>query len=368
MIQIHNKAKRNSNIEFLRIIAMLMIVFSHYVSHGSLYQSTEISLFNKIVIDAMFLGNLGVAIFVIITGYFMSTSKFNINRIVNLWLQTLFYSVVLFVAFCLVDRNNFSVGATIKSFLPVITSSYWFVTAYIILCFFMPFLNKLFSVITRKQFLLLVIALIVIWFVLPTVAQLDFSRYAGRVTQFISFYCIGGYLRYYPDNVMKSKKISALVLALTAIAMLSSVVVFDYLSTKNELFVGKSEYFYATFSVVQLFLGIAMFSLAVNMKPKYSSFINTIGGCTFGVYLIHDNRLVRSFLWDNIFNNSHLAYSGSMIMHMVASVFIVFAVCTSIEMFRKYVIEKYIFSKPYSFVYKLVKKIVCLINEKALNV
>lgn len=338
------KTKRNSNIELLRIIAMLMIVFSHYASHGSLYQSTDITfVFNKILIDSMFLGNLGVAIFMTITGYFMSKVKFNINRIINLWMQTLFYSIIIFIVFCIIDRNNFSIGGAINSFLPVVRSNYWFVTAYIILCCFMPFLNKLFEVINRKQFLVLISLLVIIYFFLPTFIKFDFSRYAGRVTQFVAFYCLGAYIRYYPNNVFSNNKVSVGIVSLTGLGMLSTVILFDILSTRMEAFVGKNEYFYATFSVVQLFLALSMFTLALNLKAKYNNFVNAVGGCTFGVYLIHDNNYMREYLWGNIFDNSKYAESNYLIVHFILSVIIVYVACTVIEYIRKYVLEKYVF-------------------------
>lgn len=359
------KTKRNSNIELLRIIAMLMIVFSHYASHGSLYQSTDITfVFNKILIDSMFLGNLGVAIFMTITGYFMSKVKFNINRIINLWMQTLFYSIIIFIVFCIIDRNNFSIGGAINSFLPVVRSNYWFVTAYIILCCFMPFLNKLFEVINRKQFLVLISLLVIIYFFLPTFIKFDFSRYAGRVTQFVAFYCLGAYIRYYPNNVFSNNKVSVGIVSLTGLGMLSTVILFDILSTRMEAFVGKNEYFYATFSVVQLFLALSMFTLALNLKAKYNNFVNAVGSCTFGVYLIHDNPFVRDWLWGNVFNNISYANSKFLILHMIASVLIVYVVCIMIEAIRKFVVEKYILKKPYELLYNLANNMSIYMQKK----
>lgn len=48
---------------------------------------------------------------------------------------------------------------------------------------------------------------------------------------------------------------------------------------------------------------VAMFMAAVCHKPFISTRINKLAGSVLGVYLIHDNPLVRPFLWRELFPN-----------------------------------------------------------------
>ena len=86
------KKLRDSNIELLRIISMIMIVVHHYEMFAGFTNSGNVSLNSYIEIALYSLGKLGVNIFVIISGYFLITSQFNTKKAVKLWMQIFFYS------------------------------------------------------------------------------------------------------------------------------------------------------------------------------------------------------------------------------------------------------------------------------------
>lgn len=68
---------RNSNLELLRIVSMILIIMHHYAVHGGFdLLNTELDL-NRIWIQILSIGGkIGVNCFVLITGYFMINSKF----------------------------------------------------------------------------------------------------------------------------------------------------------------------------------------------------------------------------------------------------------------------------------------------------
>ena len=78
MTSAENRMKRESNIEILRIVAMLMVVMGHYVYYGimrvgtidpyALYLSGSIT--RQIISAMLILGSFGVGIFFAISGYF----------------------------------------------------------------------------------------------------------------------------------------------------------------------------------------------------------------------------------------------------------------------------------------------------------
>lgn len=64
---------RQSNFELLRIFAMLLIILFHYVYNGGFNLETSEFCLNKCVLRTLgFGGKLGVELFVLITGYFLS--------------------------------------------------------------------------------------------------------------------------------------------------------------------------------------------------------------------------------------------------------------------------------------------------------
>ena len=62
--------------------------------------------------------------------------------------------------------------------------------------------------------------------------------------------------------------------------------------------------------------------------------INIISSTTFGVYLIHDNKYIRSFIWDRVFNNAAYADSDLLILYSLYVISSVYICCTLIELLR----------------------------------
>lgn len=86
---------RNSNIELLRIVSMLMIVILHFLMHGqilkwSAFGSKEYAIYW--MIEAFVF--VSVNAFVLISGYFLCLSEFKVSRLIKIWFQVLFYSII----------------------------------------------------------------------------------------------------------------------------------------------------------------------------------------------------------------------------------------------------------------------------------
>lgn len=65
------RKKRNINIELLRILSMLLIVYHHYSVHSSWIFHNSFSKRTALINIIGNFGKIGVIIFVLITGYFI---------------------------------------------------------------------------------------------------------------------------------------------------------------------------------------------------------------------------------------------------------------------------------------------------------
>ena len=144
------EATRNSNIELLRIVSMLMILMLHYLLFGNiLSQSTAggIAYYGSWTLEAVCL--ISVDCYMLISGYFPSEKQFTSRRILSFYVQILFYTLVLAV-FC------FSLGiadlniANLIQIIPVLGGRNWYVTAYFCLLFLSPVLNHVVQSMEKK--------------------------------------------------------------------------------------------------------------------------------------------------------------------------------------------------------------------------
>lgn len=330
--------KRNSSLELLRIIAILFIIISHYSAHGAAsVVGVEFSL-NRFITSITNVGNLGAVIFVIISGYFLINSTFKVKKAVQLITQVLFYSIVLFILSVVFGARELSISNIITALFPATMSLYWFFTAYILLYIFSPFINKMLNSISRSSHFKMNIIMLICWSVIPTVTNINLM--SNELTQFFMFYSIGAYLRKYPDNVVNKNKNRFIILTACALTLVLSSVVLIKISEYMGADKDYSTYFYYRHSIFVIGIAVSLVASFAKIKPFSSKVINTISSCVFGIYLIHDNRFFRYFMWLEIFDTDKYAATNYMLLHIIACAVIIFAVGCVIELTRKNLIEK----------------------------
>lgn len=315
-----NAGQRNPWIEMLRIVAMLMILTAHLLSmsgwpvwqvtpglRGSLIRTT---------INVMGLGGSGL--FFVITGYFMVDRPFRVKRIVRVWTQTLCYTLGILTAVAavqwgagvpfsqgLVSQGNGLVRNILFAVLPVFNTSYWFITAYLVLLLLAPFLNTLFASMSSRAMtaLTVFVAFLSLW---PAVSLS--SGYWNDLGFAILGYLIGAWLRMHPDFVRHRGTVgAALVLIPLSVAALLA---FDYLSQGPwtgvaELFGWNTKFWITGGRIVLLPLltVTSLFVLALHgpsLGRRTTACIDFIATGVFGVYLIHVDDIIGGWLWTRV--------------------------------------------------------------------
>ena len=323
------KTERNSSFELLRIIAMIFIILSHSSVHGNFPEEDSTVWFNNIFLDWFVLGNVGVDIFVILSGYFLCEKKK--QTLLPLIAQVWFYSVICLTVYG-ISGNKISKKELAGAIFPTLFEEYWFFTAYVILCLFLPFINLFLQHVSRKMLKKCIIIMVCIWCIVPLV--IDKRVYKVELLQFLLLYLIGAYLRKYPLNVFASSKIRN-TLTLVSFGMLfSSSVMLRLVFNAHEL------HFYDQHSIIVLGCALGLVAIAKYHDVFVNKKINGIAGCTFGIYLLHDNPFIRCLLWNQWLPNYRFYNSKYLFLIMLASVILVFTVGTILELFRKKLIAK----------------------------
>ena len=353
-------AKRQTNIELLRIVSMLMIVFHHFAVHGGFeWEPSDVTLphfyYNFIEMG----GKIGVDIFVLISGYFLisSTTKlFNVKKIMKLWGQVFFYSIGFYLASILLGAENISLRSLIKFSFPITFSVWWFASAYIVLYIIHPYLNLLLKGLNRHTYRLLIVVLVFIWSIIPSVTP---SKMEGNtLTWFITLYAISGYVKLYGFNKkLTSRHYFVLWFVFSILTYLSSII-FTILGRSSNFFFTHINFFMGMEKISTLLISVTLFMAFAKLKLTYNKWIQLIASATFGVYLIHDNKILRSYFW---FKNVEYQHTMLIIPYSIMIVLTVYILCTTVDLCRKYTFERLwmsLVNKYADMFIKLIKNIV----------
>lgn len=346
---------RKSGIELLRIIAMLLIVAHHFAVAPSWSDANFGFNFYWLKILASF-GRISVGIFFVICGYFAYNKKcFKWQRIFKILRPTWFYSIMFFILAVVTYFTNINLtlplqGVVIQSFFPLLSSPYWFVSEYVAINLLLPYLKRWFDALGDRDFLKC-LGLLVIFSILP---NLILTPLTGNTFSMISFPCsliyatIGYGIHRFEQTIYKYKGVVGVssILALAAIAVGPFIIrTFNNIGFEN--FPGN--FFWEVNSLPCLILASAAF-IFFNSLQFQSKIINYIADLTFGVYLIHENPIVRDWLWSGrgiLQVTSHLA-DGKLhfVCYSALIILCIFALCLIIECIRKTLL--FIFKKIFT--------------------
>ena len=330
---------RQSNIELLRILSMIMIIAHHVGVHSGFVFDTGIHINEFWVLFLKIGGKIGVNIFVLISGYFLIDAKtLKTSKALKLWVQIFSYSVLIYTVFVICGFETFNVKMMFEALFPITYSKWWFASAYFVLYLLFPYINKLLTALDKKEYQKLLVLMTVCWCIIPTF--LEKSWQSNSLLWFIYLYALAGYLRLHMDvTVLKSGKYVAFSVAFTVFTYFSAVII-DMLSSKNSFYTDYVTYFYNMQRLPILVISVTLFIGFLNLKIGYKPLINIISSSTFGIYLIHDDRLVRKMLWKTLFQNASHKDSEYLIVYTIFEIVVVFVVCAAIELFRIYAIER----------------------------
>ena len=297
--------QRNSNIEILRIVAMIMIVAHHCSIHG-IGRSEILSLKNQIALDLLGgWGKLGVVLFVLISGYYLCEQIVNKDKIISICEQVWVYSFLLTAVSKIKLGGDISFSNILMSIFPVNYGMYWFATAYVVLLVLSPYVNKFFELLSKDDIKKLLSTLLIIWFVLPTILTgttlgVTTNSFAvNDVGLFITIYLIGALIRKGKVNILLSKGWVTAALFTVACLSIVSMDCLGYYYNINIL-INRSSYFTQINSLLTILIAVAFFSFCISRKSFNNQFVNRIASLMFGVYLFHDHPIFSSIWWHDI--------------------------------------------------------------------
>ena len=338
---------RNTNLELMRIVAMIIIIAHHYVVNSGLIEMFDFSNITANMIFLQFAGfgdKMAINAFVLLSAYFMCTQKVTWRRVLKLVLEIYFYKILIYSLFLLFGIDQLNLKSLYKTiFAPFYGFERGFVGSFLAFYIMVPFLNIFVKAISQKTHKWLIASLLFLYtFISTFLLNTEAWSYLGW---YITLYFIASYLRFYPANILESKKVALGGLATSVFLVFLSIILIDYIGPKIGFY---DYYFFCADSqkFLALTTGLFLFLTFKNIKIRQSRFINSLAMTTFGVLLIHANSdAMRNFLWRDLFDNVGYYTSELLPVHFLISVIVVYVVCAVIDYCRIRFIEKPLFQK-----------------------
>jgi hypothetical protein len=335
-----------SNIELLRIFAMIIIIAHHATVHGVFKIKDVWKYENKInlLILKMFQwsGKISNALFFMICGYFhIKKNKLNLNSII--W-KTCFYGFLISIIGKIAkffkindfENENSYIKLNLLKFNPLTSGIYWFITVYIILIIFSLELNKFLNKLNKLGYIIFLIFFYIIWYYI--------SYYYGsgyfELKSSIFFYCIGGYLKLFP----KKKKLFNLFIFLI-IGIIGYIFSMELEFIKKLINLWALKYVFYNNRYIYLF-GIPLssygfFNFFNLLDIENWKIINIFGKSCYAIYLIHDSYVLRIIIWKYITKIQEKFIQKNFPLNFTIIIFKVFFFCSLIEIFQQNFIEFY---------------------------
>lgn len=323
---------RDSNMELLRIVAMLLVLIYHtnFLSFGeptiAEAKSFPLTVLLRDLLNACSV--ICVNLFVFISGWYGIKPK--IKRFSEFLFQVFFIIAVTLVAYSIFSDHRFDRHDLQAIFL--MTDEMWFVKAYIVLYLFAPALNAFVEKASQKELLITLI----IFYVFQTIYGWGFvvvkwinDGYSPIC--FFGLYILASYIRKYKNRFTSMPaKYDLLTFIVLAVINTSIAYLTIYKGFKAYMWLNS----YASPLVILETVYLALFFSKLSFR---NNFVNWVASSCFAVYLVHCSRNVLG-TYCNAITSMHDQQSTILfIMYASAFVLTVFTISILLDKFRLFV-------------------------------
>lgn len=328
---------RNSGIELLRILCIVLVLASHYSFFGGYPPCgwRDVSWSRFFIQSIGMFGSAACSVFVLITGYYSSTGTKPGHglRVFPLAAETVFYSVAAYLSFCALGMSDFSFWVFLSRCFPFCGRYIWFVSNYIVFWFAIPFVNPMLAALSRRQFERLIAFFAVFWCLLPSFTAKGFlpGWTFGDLDMFFVMYAVGAYLRRFKPHERWTNRKIGLAAAVFFLAQVLSVAAFDLAAVlfRNDGFARHATHFVPYHSALSVPLAVSAFCFFQRL-PFSNRTVNWIARSVLGIYVLH--MQLTNLVWQRISPNA--AHADSPYFHAVAKIGLLFLFCLFVDKIR----------------------------------
>lgn len=317
--------RRNSSVELLRIMSMLLIVIFHFHARlENFYVISNDMLNHPGILNDLFLnslGYLGVPCFIFISGFY--GIKFRFNRLREMIVTCFIYACVSFCGLWLF--YNVCQYKNLIGFL----NEWWFMTAYICLYLLAPGIEYLFVAFSQKQ----ILTIIILFFCIIFTGCIPGIMGAGSLPRMISIYMFARYIGLYlPYRLNRNAGLICLGLLILRVVL----ILFSYYSHH----LGLMTIINAYDNPMNTLTVCAIFLVFNRIKFK-SKIINRLAIGSLSVYLLSESNLGK-VLFEPFFVKEYVEMK--FVNYLMASVSI-YLIIVIIDEFRRLLTNHFVLKR-----------------------
>lgn len=328
--------KRNYGLDLLRLVAMLMVVVLHVLGRGGIIEAvapSSLKYWAAWTMESLAIGS--VDLFALITGYVYARGKYRFSSLAVLWLQTVCYTLGIGIVVWCFRPDLFSLQHLSCLVFPVSKNLYWYISSYVGLFLLIPFLNAGLEALSKKQTGTLLALLFLAFSVVPTLAGRDpFATNGGYSTLWLMFlYLVGAYIRRYGfwDDLSSGKA----VLIYVGCCLMS--VLIKLVKERIPAWPFTDPLSFINFTSPTTVIGaVALFCAFRNARipEKLTKPIAFFAPSALGVYLIHEQEYLRTYLIGSLFTFLARYPMPVMVAGALLCALGIFTVCLLIDRLR----------------------------------
>jgi hypothetical protein len=286
------KKNRDSNMELLRITAMLLILLIHAsyralpLPDATTIEANPSSSFLQLMTRSFAI--IGVNVFVMLSGWFGIRPR--LSRLAELLFQILFFGLLcLTIEYLHTGHLPLSPVESIKTLFMLSSNSYWFLKCYIALYLISPVLNAFVEHATKRQFGIVLGSLFVFQFVFGWIIESTSWLCKGySLPSFMCLYLLARYLNICRPWFARFSRLTDLsvYIGTAAIVTLTVFLMRRYFNLGGVL------YFYNSPTTILSATFLLLFFSKLSLRSRL---VNWLGISVLSIYLTHSSSFTGHY-------------------------------------------------------------------------
>ena len=348
-----NKQTRNSSIELLKIIGIILVVVSHVVQ--TLSDTETYMPYHDYIVDLrlattniqylilsmlQYSGSFGNTVFFVCSAwYLLDSDKTNKRKILQMLLDIWVISIIFLIIVYILRDGDIELYTMINQIFPTLYENNWYMTCYILFYLVHSFLNMIIMKVDKPILLKTVLVMLCLYFVINYLQNRYFYYNSALIVWVVIYFTIA-YMKLYLVDISNNIKFNICIFIIGCVGNYGMVILTNILGLHISIFSSALLHWNSKGNPFILLMVVGLFNIARNVHIE-SRVINYVSRLSMLIYIIHENMLLRTYyrpmMWQYVYENMGYEYILLWTFVIVLIVFL-FGVVSSI--IYKYTIQK----------------------------